>query len=192
MTPWQKIQCEIKEARELAKEEAASCSCIRSRGAILTAVDSKGDRLDDGNWSITTKKDFFETVESLKKDGAVNISIEGGYDTADSVRDWGTGDYEPWAFVWSIDYWTRNSTTVVLKKTETHEYKMNVRKVHEDRDWGDPRQRLIVHTVRTEKDTGVSTSPVRMTISGTCDVWSPEELVEYFPGSKTWLDRKQD
>ena len=107
MTPWQRIQCEIKEARELAKEEAASYSCIRSRGAILTAVDSKGDRLDDGNWSLTTKKDFFETVESLKENGAVSISIEGGYDVAESVRDWGTGDYEPWASFWSINYWTK-------------------------------------------------------------------------------------
>ncbi len=107
MTPWQKIQCEIKEARELAKEEAASCRCIRSRGALITAVNSNGDRLDDGNWSVTTRKDFFETVESLKEDGAVNISIEGGYDTADSVRCWGTGDYEPWAFVWAFVYWTK-------------------------------------------------------------------------------------
>lgn len=193
MTPWQKIQSRIKQAKDIAKKEAASTGwCVRSRGALITAVNRDGDRLDDGGYLITTKKDFFETVESLKEDGAVSISIEGGYDVAEAVRDWGTGDYEPDFSQWSFDYWTKNSTTVVLKKTETHEYKMNVRKVHEDRDWGDPRQRLIVHTVRTEKDTGVSTSPVRMTISGTCDVWSPEELVEYFPGSKIWLERKQD
>ena len=108
LTPWQRIQFDIKQEREIAKEEAASTGwCIRSRGAILTAVDSKGDRLDDSGSVITTKKDFFETVEFLKERGAVKISIEGGYDVAVSVRDWGTGDYEPDFSQWSFDYWTK-------------------------------------------------------------------------------------
>jgi CelD/BcsL family acetyltransferase involved in cellulose biosynthesis len=108
LTPWKRIKFDIKEARDIAKEEATSTGwCIRSRGALITAVNSDGDRLDDGGYLITTKKGFFEAVESLKEDGAVSISVEGGYDVAESVRDWGTGDYEPDFSQWSFDYWTK-------------------------------------------------------------------------------------
>lgn len=107
MTPWQKIQFEIKQKRDIAKKEAASTGwCIRSRGALITAVNSDGDRLDDGGYLITTKAGFMKNVEFLKESGATTISIEGGYDVAESVRDWGTGDYEPDFSQWSFDYWT--------------------------------------------------------------------------------------
>ena len=108
LTPWQRIQSSIKEAKDTAKREAHSTGwLLRSRGAFITAVDSKGDRLDDGYWGVTTKKDFFKAVQLFKEKGAILISIEGGYDAARSVRDWGTGDYEPWVSEWCVDYWTK-------------------------------------------------------------------------------------
>ena len=99
------IKEEISTARQDAREEAQSvCSCVRSRGAYLKARDKHGELLTESeSIEFTTKKRLISDIEDLKKSGAVEFYIEGGFDGADSLWDLNNFEYEPWVSEWYVD-----------------------------------------------------------------------------------------
>ena len=85
-------------------------SFLYSRGTWLRAVNAKGDLVlgeaDTWHWD----GDLGSTVKAMveaEKAGAVSLSIEGGYDCADSPAAYKDGDYEPWVSEWDVVIWSK-------------------------------------------------------------------------------------
>ena len=106
---------EIKEAvvsaRAAARKEAHR-NCGRgflfSRGSSLRAVDAKGDLVlgEAESWSWDgTKRDLERAVEEAKQAGAVELSIEGGWDWAATMQDKTDGAHDPWVGEWAVIIW---------------------------------------------------------------------------------------
>lgn len=102
---------DIKEAVSVAREAAeneAIRSCpkkgmIRSRGAwLIVKVPGEGDcRISDGMMPFKgTQKQIDALIAEFPEAG---IYVEGGFNYAESVRDFCDGAYDPWVSEWSVE-----------------------------------------------------------------------------------------
>lgn len=109
---WKIYQALIQEARQVAHIEATSeFSTVRSRGWWLSACDASEVTITENadlNGTTHTLKSFLQEHQELVSKGATSISIDGGFDGADSLHEMNNGDYTPWVSEWSFEIW--NST----------------------------------------------------------------------------------
>ncbi|MDS1821182.1 hypothetical protein QX249_10960 [Vibrio parahaemolyticus] len=104
----------ISDARnEALNEMTAHYPCTRSRGTYLTAsVDNETVISMSDEWVLRnlTKKELIENIkDALKRYPNINnISIEGGFDGADSVRDMNEDLYDPWITDWVVTLWDKS------------------------------------------------------------------------------------
>jgi len=101
---FKELKEQISEARQKAEREAKTvCSCVRSRGAWLAAVNADGNvTTESSQYEIKSMKRLMADVEHLKNEGSTKFFVDGGFDGADSVRDL-NDCYDPWVSEWSID-----------------------------------------------------------------------------------------
>lgn len=109
----------ITQARIVAKKEAKKeTPTVRSRGAWLIATDDKNERLNESEtWFVTDKASITMFVEKFR-DRAKEIYIEGGFDGANSLKDFNDGDYQPWTSAWSFKLWVADTEYLRDMKVE--------------------------------------------------------------------------
>lgn len=106
------LNAAISEARVLAENEAIkSCGrkgCLRSRGMSVKATSATGDviRGEAESWCFAGKAaEFTELADMLRYDTeVVKITIDGGFNWAESVRAMNDHDYEPFVSEWSVEF----------------------------------------------------------------------------------------
>lgn len=85
--------------------------CIRSRGKFVYV--SHGDRIDPRSeaegWPFKgTQKELNALLAEAESDPTItNVTIQGGLDYAESVRDFGEGWYDPWVGDWAVEVFSR-------------------------------------------------------------------------------------
>lgn len=106
----------VEDARKDAVREAQDCAaCAFSRGTFLATADLCGDQCspfpeaDCPTWRGTWKE-IAELVNDIQANHphVGEVYISGGYDGAESPRDYRDGVYEPWVSSWLVSVWKRN------------------------------------------------------------------------------------
>ena len=109
--PWKTYKEAISDIRDQAKGVAReSCTTVRSRGFWLNGTGSDNQTMQenaDMSSGPMTYKAFLAEAQGLIDGGAIDISLNGGFDGADSLYDLNHDAYEPWVSDWSITVWTR-------------------------------------------------------------------------------------
>lgn len=99
---FKEIKETISENRDTAHNEALTdYSCVRSRGAWVTALKDGEVITESDAYRITTAKQLKADVAHLKAEGADEFYIDGGFDGADSVSELCDG-YDPFVSEWSF------------------------------------------------------------------------------------------
>jgi hypothetical protein len=111
------IKDSVREARFASIQEAKrECGrgVFQSRGTYLTTADLQGGQCDPRpaaeccTWNGTYKE--IEKLVNLclaEYPKVTQIEICGGYDHAESLRDYHDDNYYPWASSWSVVVWKR-------------------------------------------------------------------------------------
>ena len=105
----------ISEARNKAESEArAFNSCVKSRGVYITAS-ANGETVvssaDDNMLKTRNRTEIKKSIEWIIEThpSVDSISVEGGFDGAESVRDLLEHDnYEPWVSEWAFEIWNKS------------------------------------------------------------------------------------
>lgn len=106
----------VEDAREGAVREAEDCApCAFSRGTFLATADLRGDQCspspeaDCPGWRGTWKE-IVELVNDVQANHphVGEVYISGGYDGAESPRDYRDDIYEPWVSSWLVSVWKRD------------------------------------------------------------------------------------
>ena len=95
----------IADERNDARVEALTGgTTVRSRGVWLSGTDAEGETVSESEaYPFKSKRELLQAVDSLRRLGAVEFCIEGGFDAADCPHDMNCGDYLPWASDWAIE-----------------------------------------------------------------------------------------
>jgi hypothetical protein len=97
----------IVDARDSAKTaaERAGSKVVRSRGVWLVALKDGELHNENGTSMVKTKKDVTDFIKQAVSEGVQAISVDGGFDGADSLYALNEGDYEPYVSEWEIPIW---------------------------------------------------------------------------------------
>ena len=93
----------ISEYRDEAKKDAKrSYPVVMSRG-VEVAGSIKGEKISDGSpLNKLTKKELFNEIDQLIEKGCDNVTLQGGFDGAESVQAYSDSAYESLVSEWSF------------------------------------------------------------------------------------------
>jgi hypothetical protein len=117
MTPLNTLKHQITAARNAAlRESIADCGrrgVHQSRGTWLCTADAGGQcgplPAAECHFWRGTWHEIRAAIADVKANhpGVTHLYVSGGYDHADSVRDYHDGNYTPWTGTWDVLVWSR-------------------------------------------------------------------------------------
>ncbi len=81
-----------------------------SRGAWVRTIGLDGNASNESDtWDFKPTAKCFAELAALRNDPNVSaVYVEGGFNGAESGRDYADGAYDPWVGEWSVPVWSRD------------------------------------------------------------------------------------
>ena len=81
-----------------------------SRGAWVRTIGLDGNASNENDtWAFEPTAACFAEIAALRDDPAVSaVYVEGGFNGAETGRDYADGAYDPWIGEWSVACWVRD------------------------------------------------------------------------------------
>lgn len=92
----------------LRRDPDTSRLWLVSRGAWVRTIDAKGEANETDSWPfLGTAWEFVQLTALTARPDISAIYIEGGFNAAESGRDYADGNYDPWVGEWSVAVFNR-------------------------------------------------------------------------------------
>ena len=108
------LRQQIAEARETCLAETSHIPYVRSRGVFLCTADAHGQCAPNPEAECPPWRGTRHEIETLidnvllRYPAVLRIAVSGGYDGAESLRNYVDGYYAPWVARWSVPVWERH------------------------------------------------------------------------------------